>query len=399
MNVLEGIRVVDLSQNIAGPHCTQILADLGADVVKVEPPGGDPTRQWGPPFWNGEAPLFLSFNRNKRSICVDLKTDDGREVVSRLLRAADVFVQAFRAGVVESLGFGPAETRAARPGLIYVSITGYGAVGPLRERPGYDPLIQAYSGVMSLTGHPDGPPARVGGSVVDVGTGIVTALGVLAALRERDRTGVGTHVESSLLATSVGWVPYHLQGYLASGVVPRRMGTGLAMVAPYEAFTTRDGELMIAAGNDAIFRRLCDALGLPEVPDDARFARNPERVTHRDELHDLLEAKTREHATDDLQRRLDSARVPSAPIQDIGQLAHDRQVLADGLLEEVEHPRIPGYRNVAFPLRFGGARPPVRSAPPDLGEHTGEVLGELGYRPEEIEVLEAAGALGPSKGS
>ena len=398
MNVLEGLRVLDLSQNIAGPHCTQVLADLGADVIKVEPPGGDPTRLWGPPFWEGEAPLFLAFNRNKRSICLDLKTEGGREVVGRLAGRADVFVQAFRSGVAESLGLGPAQLRASRPDVIYVSITGYGAEGPLREQPGYDPLIQAYAGIMSITGHPDGAPARVGGSVVDVGTGILTAMGILAALRERDRTGAGSHVESSLLATAVGWIPYHVQSYLASGVVPRRMGTALAMVAPYEAFATRDGELMIAAGNDGIFRRMCDALGVAQLADDPRFRRNPERVAHREELHALLEERTRTLATRELRELLDGRRVPSAPIQDIGELTRDAQVLADGLLERVEHPRIPEYRNVAFPVRFDGARPPMRSAPPTLGEHSEQVLAELGYGADEIERLKGSGAVGPAEG-
>ena len=193
---LTGVRVVDLTQNIAGPHCTQILADLGADVIKVEPLTGDPTRQWGPPFWEGESPLFLAFNRNKRSIVLDLKSDDGKDVLGRLVDRADIFVQSFRAGVIDDLGFGYQEICQRRPGIVYASVTGYGSRGPLRERPGYDPLIQAYTGIMSLTGYPDGEPARVGGSVVDVGTGIVTALGILAALQDKERTGEGTHVES-----------------------------------------------------------------------------------------------------------------------------------------------------------------------------------------------------------
>ena len=254
MSTLEGIRVVDLSQNIAGPYGTQMLADLGADVVKVEPPGGDPARTWGPPFGEGETPLFLSANRNKRSICVDLKSDGGKAVVDRLVDSADVFVQAFRSGVIESLGFGYAQLKQRRPALIYASVTGFGSPGPLRETPGYDPLIQGYSGLMSITGHPGGPPARAGASVVDLGTGILVALGVLAALRERDRSGKGTHVEASLLDTSLGWVSYHLYGYLASGRVPGRMGSGIGMIAPYEAFATKDGELMIAGGTRLFFR-------------------------------------------------------------------------------------------------------------------------------------------------
>ena len=308
-----------------------------------------------------------------------------------LVDSADVFVQAYRAGVIEQLGFAYEQVRLRRPGVIYASVTGYGSRGPLAERQGYDPLIQAYSGMMSLTGHPEGPPARVGGSVVDVGTGILTALGVLAALRERDRSGKGTHVEASLLATSLGWVSYHLQSFLASGVVPGRMGTGLAAIAPYEAFRTADGELMISAGNDGIFARLCHALGLVEMLDDERFRDNPARVANRDEAHALIEPKTERMPTAQLRALLDEHRVPSAPIRDVSQVVDDEQVRANQLLEPVHHPRIPGYRDVAFPLQFDGVRPATRSVPPMAGEHTAEVLAELGYSKEEIARINGGG--------
>lgn len=395
MNTLKNIRVIDLSQNLAGPHCTQILGDLGADVIKVEPLTGDPARAWGPPFWEGEAPLFLSGNRNKRSIALDLKSDGGRQVLDRLTESADIFLQSFRKGVIESLGFGHEKLRSQRPELIYASITGFGAEGPLSETPGYDPLIQAYSGIMSMTGHPDGPPARVGGAVVDIGTGMWTALAILAALRERGQTGQGTHVESSLLATSLVWISYHLTGYLAGGDVPHRAGSGFSMVTPYEAFPTQDGDLMILAGNDGIFARLCEALGIPETATDPRFATNPDRVSHRQELTGILSSHTRKHATAKLRSLLEEHRVPCSPIQDVAQVVNDPQVAAAGIFDPTPHPRIPDYREVAFPVRFDGQRPHPDRPAPQPGQHTNEILTELNYTPSQIQSLVDKQSVGP----
>ena len=393
MNVLEGLRVVDLSLNIAGPYCTQVLADLGADVVKIEPPGGDPARQWGPPFWGGDTPLFLSSNRNKRSIVVDLNSDGGRKVVERLVDRADIFVQAFRKGVIESLGFGHERLQAKHPALVYASVTGFGSEGPLAETPGYDPLMQAYSGMMSITGHPESPPARCGASVIDLGTGMLTALGILAALRERDKNGRGTYVEASLLDTSLALVSYHLYGYLASGETPQRRGSGLGMITPYEAFPTNDGELMISGGNDAIFVRLCEALGLEEAATDPRFRDNATRVAHKQDLLELLTARTRNFSTAELRSLLEQHRVPCSPIQSIDQVVDDPQVRANKMFELYPHPRIPDYRDLGFPLRFDGDRPGARRVPPGAGEHSAEVLGELGYSGEEIEELTRGGSI------
>lgn len=387
MKALDGIRVVDLSQNLAGPQCTQILGDLGADVIKVEPLGADAARAWGPPFWEGEAPLFLAANRNKRSITVDLKSAGGREVLERLVGSAEVFVQSFRLGVIESLGFGHEKLRAQRPELIYASITGFGSQGPLREMPGYDPLMQAYSGLMSMTGHPDGPPARAAGALIDIGTGMWTALGVMAALRERDQTGQGAHVESSLLDTSLVWVSYHLMSYLASGKIPGRMGSAFAMMTPYEGFDTNDGQLMILAGNDAIFQRLCEALGMPELAADPRFITNPVRVEHRETLTPILAARIGEFTTAELRALLEKHRVPCSPIHDVSQVVDDAQVRAAGMFDPTPHPRIPGYREVAFPVRFDGERPDPHRPVPLAGEHTSEILSELRYSREEIDTL------------
>ena len=381
--MLDGIRVLDLSQNIAGPQATQVLGDLGADVIKVEPPGGDPARQWGPPFWGGDAPLFLAFNRNKRSIVVDLKTARGREIVDRLMSQSDVVVQAFRKGVIEKLRFGYETVSRKYPKLVYASLTGYGSEGPYANVPGYDPLLQAYSGIMSITGHPDGPPARVGGSVVDIGSGNLIALGILAALRKRDLEGKGSHIECSLLDTSLGWIGYHMMNYVASGEVPQRMGTGLAMIAPYEAFPTKHGHIMICGGNDGIFRRLCEALEMPEVADDPRFADNPSRVAHTGELREILTLRTQEMTTREVDQLLKSFRVPCSPIQDISQVVSDPQVRANRIFEPQSHPRIPGYRDLKMSVRFDGERPPLRRVPPSIGEHTEEILAEIGFAEAE----------------
>jgi formyl-CoA transferase/CoA:oxalate CoA-transferase len=379
---LEGLRVVDLSQNLAGPVCTRILADLGADVIKVEPPGGDSARAWGPPFWGGESPLFLVGNRNKRSLTLDLKDESGKRALRSLVGTADVFVQSLRAGVVERLGFGYEEVRRIRPDVIYVSVTAYGPDGPLSHLPGYDPLMQAHSGLMSITGDPSTGPSRTGASVVDISTGMWGAIGVLSALRTRERTGEGTHVVTSLLESALGLVSYHLIGYLATGHVPGPMGSGISMIVPYEAFPTTDGRLMIAAGNDATFRRLCQALDLDELADDPRFTTNPDRVASRQALVPRIAKATATRTTDELRTLLDRHAVPSGPINDVAQVVADPQVVATGVLEPADHPDIADYRTLHLPLRWNGERAPYRRPPPRAGEHTAEVLAELDGEPD-----------------
>ena len=391
---LHDVRVCDLTQNLAGPFCTQILADLGAAVIKIEPPGGDMARAWGPPFWGEEAALFLSANRGKRSIVLDLKHEAAREVLHRLARSCDVLVQASRLGVAQRLGFDYESIRALRADVVYMSVSAYGARGPMSELPGYDPLMQAFSGIMSVTGHPGSPPTRVGGSVVDYGTGMWAALSILAALRTRDATGQGAELETSLMDTALGWVSYHLTGHLGTGQVPGPMGSGLASIAPYQAFATRDGHVMIAAGNDAIFRRLCRALGVEELADDPRFLTNPERAANREELARLLEERTRQLSTEELVRLTELHAVPGSAIQDIAQVAAHPQVAASGMLVDANHPRIPRYRDVALPTRIGGDRPHADAPPPRAGEHTREILRELGYVEADVDALVEGGVAG-----
>lgn len=388
---LQDVRVLDLSQNLAGPFCAQILGDLGAEIVKVEPPGGDPARPWGPPFWGDDSVLFLSVSRNKRSMILDLKTDEGQDVLRKLVETSDVLVESARVGVPERLGYDYETVRKIREDLVYLSVTAYGERGPRKEHPGYDPLMQAYAGIMSVTGHPGQPPVRVGGSVVDYGTGMWGAIAVLSALRSRDATGEGTKLEIALLDTAVNWVSYHIMGYLSTGEVPGPMGSGLGSIVPYQAFETRDGSVMIAAGNDGIFRRLCQALEVPDLPEDPRFATNPQRVAHREELIPMMEELVAPFETEDLVTLLEEHSVPCSPIQDIAEVAADSQVEAAELLPRSPHRQASDYRDMALALRMDGERPRGDRRPPGPGEHTLEVLEEIGYDPDRARDLVESG--------
>jgi crotonobetainyl-CoA:carnitine CoA-transferase CaiB-like acyl-CoA transferase len=387
---LAGIVVADLTQNVAGPYCTQILGDMGAEVVKVERPGrGDDARAWAPPYWGQESAAFMSVNRNKRSLAVDMKAPEGREVVDRLIARADVLVQSLRAGVLEEMGLGWEGARRINPRLVYCSITAFGIDGPYRDRPGYDPLMQAYGGIMSITGHPGAAPARVPVSLVDMGTGMWAVMAIVAALRERDRTGEGAHVTTALFDTALAWTTFQMSNYLASGEVPPPQGSGTPMIAPYEAFPSRDAWVMIAAGSDALFVKCCAALGLPELPGDPRFARNPDRVKNRAALFETMAAVTRLLPSEELLARLQQAGLPTAPILTLDRVAAEPQTEASGMLIPATHPRVPDYRAVGLPIRWNGERAPVSRVPPRLGEHTAEVLAELGYDEHTIEELAA----------
>ncbi|MGH7400455.1 MAG: CaiB/BaiF CoA transferase family protein [Candidatus Rokuibacteriota bacterium] len=377
---LSGLLVADLTQNVAGPYCTQILGDLGAEIVKVERLGrGDDARAWGPPFWGQESATFMSVNRNKRSLALDLKAEEGREVVERLLGRADVFVQSLRAGAAEELGLGYPRVAELNPRLVYCSVTAFGTEGPLKDRPGYDPLMQAYGGIMSINGHPDQPPARVPVSVVDMGTGMWAVMGILAALRERDRTDRGALVTTALFDTALGWSVFQMSHYFATGEVPRPQGSGTAMIVPYEAFPVVDGWVMIAAGSDALFVKVTAALGVDALARDPRFVDNPRRVEHRAALQEALARITRRLTAADLLDRLQRAGVPSARVSTLDQVAAEPQTEASGMLPPVKHPRLPDYRAIALPIKWDNERPAASRVPPLLGEHSAEVLAELGY--------------------
>ena len=374
---LEGVRVVDVTSSLAGPYCTEILAALGADVVKVEhPQRGDEARAWGPPFFDGGSVLFYAANFGKRSLALDVKR--GREVLLRLVADADVFLQSLRPGTARRLGFGPGELHALNPKLVYCDIGAFGRTGPLREHAGYDPLLQAFGGLMSVTGEHDRPGVRVGTSIVDLVTGMWAALGVVAALHAGD----GRTVDVSLFETVVGLLPYQLTAYLRDGVAPGRHGTAFPLIAPYQVFHARDGDVMIAAANDGLFAKLCQTLDLAELVADPRFATNPDRLQRRDELAALIQARVSQRAGGDLLAALAKVGVPAAAVQDVGQVAEHEQTAALGLIND---------GRVSLPLSFDGARVAYRTPPPLLGEHTAEILQEAGYDEGEISALAREG--------
>lgn len=390
----DGLVVVDLTRNLAGPFCTMVLGDLGADVIKVERPGsGDDTRSWAPPTWNEVSTVFLSANRNKRSICIDLDAPDGTELIRSLAQRADVIVDSFRPGALERRGLSYESLRAANPRLISCSISAFGSRGPLRNLPGYDPVVQAYAGLMDITGSADGPPARIGVGLIDLGAAMWAAIGILTALAEREHSGAGTHVDTSLFETALWWLNYHFIGYLGGGEVPRRRGTETPMIAPYEVFATADADLFVAAPNDAIFRRLLAVLDLRDLVADAGFATNAERVAHRQQLHKIIEEQLVSRPSDHWLEALEAAGIPCSKVRSVAELAGDPQLEALSMLTAVPHPAVPDLQLLDLPVSLGGRRASRLRPPPALGEHTDEILASLGCPAATIERLRRGGVV------
>lgn len=385
---LDGIRVVDLSRVIAGPWCGAVLADFGADVIKVEDTGpGDESRTW-PPHRDGEAAAYLLFNRNKRGMTLDLKTPAAVEVVKRLVAGADVLIENFRTGTMESFGLGYDVLAAINPRLIYCSISAFGRTGPRKDSPGYEALMQAFSGIMSITGEPGGQPVRAGVSFLDLTTGILCALGISNALLHRGRTGLGQRVDGSLLETAVSLLAFHAEGYLLTGTVPRALGSGHPSLSPYRNFRCRDGQwIFIAAANDRFWQKLARVLGREDLAADPRFATNQQRVGHRAELEGILEETIGGYEREPLLKLLEGADVPATPVNTVDQVMNDPQTAERGIVQRVPHPRLGEIPVVGTPLHFSRMAPGVRQAAPLRGQHTDEILAECGYAAGEIQRL------------
>ncbi|MCL4498912.1 MAG: CoA transferase [Chloroflexi bacterium] len=391
---LQGIRVVDLSRALAGPFCSMMLGDLGADVVKVEMPGkGDEARGWGPPFKDGESAYFLSTNRNKRDMTLDLGKPSAAEALWRLVERSDVLLQNFRPGAIDRLGFGYAAVHARNPRLVFCSISGFGQNGPDFQRLAYDPILQGMGGLMSITGQPGGPPTKVGVAIADIVAGMFAAYAILAALYHRERSGEGQYVDTSLLDGQVALLAFQAGRYLIAHEVPEAAGNRHPLLAPSDTFRTGDGYVNIAAGNDAIWARFCRAVGLDALIEDPRFLHNADRVHNVQAMTDLIEERFATMTTDEVVATLDRAQVPAGPIRNIQQVFEDAQVQHLGLRQTVRHSRAGEIEIPGVPYRFSESPAGVHRPPPALGEHTDEVLGELGFTAGEITRMHSEGAV------
>jgi len=384
------LQVLDLSRNLAGPYCTMILGDLGADVIKIEhPKNGDDTRSWAPPRWNGESTTFLSANRNKKSLAIDIDTPEGAEIVRKLACRADVLVESFRPGSLDKRGLGYEDLKAINERLIYCSISAYGNKGPLRNEPGYDPILQASTGIMDLTGEPDQNPVRLPIAVNDMGSGMWAAIGILSALMTRQISGQGCRVETSLFETAAYWMNYHVTGYLASGVSPVRCGTGTPFIVPYEVFLASDEGLLVCAGNDNLFRKFAEVLQTPELASDERFATNPMRVKNREMLRNLINKCFITRTAIEWEVTLKAQSIPCSRIQTVGDLVQEEQMQALGMLTNFPHPLISDLRLIDLPVSIDGQRAMQHHPPPLLGEQTDAILSELGYSQDDVVSLRA----------
>lgn len=390
---LEGVKVIDITTNISGPSLTMILADLGAEVIKIERPNiGDDARRMGP-LWEGDGVYYLHINRNKRSIVINLKEEEGKNIVYRLVENADVFVENFRYGKADSLGFGYEKLKEINESLIYCSLSAYGQSGEKRHKPGYDAILQADTGIMGINGTEEGGVARAAVSILDQGSAMWGALGVVSALYHRKETGKGQKVETSLYETGVFWTGYHLLSYMATGEEPKKMGSNHAAFAPYGDFATKDDPIMIGISNDSLFQKLCNVVGKEEWARDPRFRTNPDRVKNRKVLNELLEEEFRKDTAKSWIEKLEAGGIPSSVIQRISQVLDDPQLESTEMLVSVPHDNIKELKLPRLPVQLSDTPLEIKKSPPKLGEDTADILHELGLKEEEIRKLEERGVI------
>jgi len=385
---LTGVKVLDLTRVLAGPFCTMMLGDLGADVMKVEAPGGsDETRSWGPPFQNGVSAYYLCANRNKRSITVNLKTEEGRELIRRLAKQSDVMIHNFKTGSMEKWELDYEQLKAINPRLIFCSITGFGETGPNRHLPGYDYIVQGMSGMMSITGGENSGPLKIGVAMMDILTGLYSAIAIEAALLEREKSGLGQKIDMALFDSGVSALVNVASNYLISGNVPQRLGNDHPNIVPYSTFRALDGELIIAVGNDRQFASLCEILGIPELAEDENYRTNEMRVRNRRQLTEILENRIRLKPVAEWMKRLSESTIPCGPINTLDQVFADPQIAAREMVVDVKHPEAGVVKLVGSPLKLSRTKVEVKRHPPIAGEHTEEILQELGLSTEEINHL------------
>ena len=393
-SALDGITVLDLTRVLSGPYCTMMLADMGARVIKVEQPGkGDDTRGWGPPFQNGESAYFLSINRNKESVTLNLKHPEGRRVLDALIERSDVLVENFRPGTLDKMGLGYTSLSKQRPDLVYCSISGFGQTGPRRREPGYDAVMQGEGGLMSITGSNDGPGYRLGVAIADIVSGMFSAYGIAIALLARHRTGRGQFVDVGMLDAVTALLTYQAGIYFATETAPARLGNRHPTIAPYETLEAADGDLVVAVGNDQLWKTFCGVLQLETLADDARFKTNKDRVSSHDELRPLLVERLKTRPAAEWLSKLKEAGVPCGGVRDLDQLFSDPQIIERAMVVTLDHPAAGLIRQLGVPIKLGDTPGAVRTPPPLLGEHTETVLRELGLSMEEVEHLRQSGAV------
>ncbi|MCW4037103.1 MAG: CoA transferase [Candidatus Bathyarchaeota archaeon] len=392
--VLEGVKVLDLTRYLAGPYCSMILADLGAEVIKVERPGtGDGSRQWGPPFIQGESGYFLSINRNKKSMTLNLQSEKGRAILQRIASSCDVVVENFRPGTAQRLGADYATLSSINSKIIYCSISGFGQDGPYRLKPSYDIVGQAMGGLMSLTGEKDRPPVKIGVAISDIFAGMFAAIGILGAVIARDRMGRGQMIDVSLLDGVISILSHQAGYFFASGENPEKLGSAHPTIAPYQAFKGSDSYFVVAVGNDSLWKRFCQGLGLNEVMTDARFATNPDRLKNRDELTQILQKVFSTKSSREWVELIEAAGVPCGPVLSLSEIFEHPQVLHRRMVEEVQHTKAGKIKVVGVPFKLSDTPASIRTPPPTLGEHSKEVLRSLGYGDEEIDELAKSGVI------